>query len=386
MAVNRKLISPADTKTPRSVYVHVPFCLRRCGYCNFTLVAGRDDLIDGYLQAIEREMRTLDQPHEVDTIFYGGGTPTHLPTPQLEKLLQLTTERFPTAADYEWSVEANPADLSEEKLDLLAAAGVNRISLGVQSFRDAKLQLLERDHRGADALNAAQRVRPKFAQLAIDLIFAAPGESVAQWRDDVRQAIELGADHVSTYGLTFEKGTTFWNRLLHDDLQEVDEETQRDQYLSGIEMLTAAGLQHYEVSNFARPNRRCAHNENYWLGGGYFAFGPGAARYVAQRRETNHRSTTRYIQRMLAGESPVAEWEELTPEETARERLIFGLRRLEGIDPADFAAATGFTIDQLASETLERLQHNGAIERTEDRLRLTSAGLLVSDSIWPDLL
>lgn len=386
MAVTRKLISPAEAQTPRSVYVHVPFCLRRCGYCNFTLVAGRDDLIEGYLEAIEREMRQLDAPHEVDTIFYGGGTPTHLPTPQLRRLLQLTIERFPPAAGCEWSVEANPADLSDEKLDLLAEFGVQRISLGVQSFRDGKLQILERDHRANDAIDAARRVRAKFPRLAIDLIFATPGETVEMWRDEVRHAIEMGADHVSTYGLTFEKGTTFWNRLLHDDLQEVDEETQRDQYLSGIEILAAAGFEHYEVSNFALPDCRCAHNENYWLGGGYYAFGPGAARYVGGRRETNHRSTSRYIQLMLGGKSPVAESEELTPEETARERLIFGMRRLEGIDPADFAAATGFTIDQLAGETMNKLASNGLIERTVDRIRLTRAGLLVSDSIWPELL
>ncbi|TWT38389.1 radical SAM family heme chaperone HemW [Blastopirellula retiformator] len=384
--MTRKLISPAAAQTPHSVYVHVPFCLRRCGYCNFTLVAGRDDLIGDYLAAIEREMETVAAPHQVDTIFYGGGTPTHLPTPHLEQLLKLTIDRFPPAEGYEWSVEANPADLSDEKLDLLAQYGVNRISLGVQSFRDAKLELLERDHRAADAIDAAQRVRAKFDRLAIDLIFAAPGETVDMWRDDVRQAIDLGADHLSTYGLTFEKGTTFWNRLLHDDLEEVDEEVQREQYLAGIEMASAAGFEHYEVSNFARPDCRCAHNENYWLGGGYYAFGPGAARYVGGRRETNHRSTTRYIQKMLSGESAVAEAEELTPEELARERLIFGMRRLEGIDPTDFAAATGFEVDQLAAQPMHDLESHGLIERISERIRLTRAGLLVSDSIWPELL
>src|SRR6185436_3077031 len=154
-------------------------------------------------------------------------------------------------------------------------------------------------------------------------------------------------DHLSTYGLTFEKGTAFWSRLSHGQLARIDEDLERQMYELAIDKLTAAGYEHYEVSNFAIARHRCRHNENYWLGDAYFAAGPGASRYVAGRRETNHKSTTTYISRVLSGQSPVAESEQLGPEDSARERLVFALRRLEGLDLAAFAASTGFTIDDL---------------------------------------
>jgi oxygen-independent coproporphyrinogen-3 oxidase len=372
---------------PRAAYIHVPFCRHRCGYCNFTVIAGRDDLAGDYLDALGIELAALGQSHDVDTIFLGGGTPTHLNAAQLQRLLMLVQQWFPLAAGGEWNVEANPRDaLDVEKLALLRGAGVTRISLGAQSFDTNKLQTLERDHDAVIIRAAVANARALVFDVSLDLIFGTPGEKLAGWRDDLQQALALAPDHVSTYGLTFEKGTTFWGRLSRGELAQADEETEREMYLLAIDTLTAAGFEHYEVSNFARPGHRGRHNETYWLGHEYFAAGPGAARYVAGRREMNHRSTTTWMQRLRAGESPVSESEPISAEERARERLVFGLRRLEGIDLAQFAKEQGVTADSLAGDAIGRFVEQGLLQLENNRLRLTRAGLLVSDAIWPFFL
>lgn len=374
---------------PKSAYLHVPFCRHRCGYCNFAVVAGRSDLIADYLRAIEIELGWLKEPRPVETLYFGGGTPTQLPMAELDQLLQLAKQWFPRSSEssqFEWTVEANPADLPDEAIRLLAKRGVTRISLGAQSFHDEKLSKLERDHTAEDIGHTVASAHDAGLEVSIDLIFAAPGETLAEWESDLEQAIALGTGHVSTYGLTYEQGTTFWSRRLKAELSELDEELQRDMYLIAIERLTAAGFEHYEVSNFGKNGQHSQHNEAYWAGNEYFAVGPGAARYVEGARETNHRSTTTYLKRVLAGESPVAEREELTDEERAHERLVFGLRRLEGIDVEAFAKKTGYEVDALAGESISRFVEQKMLKREGNRLMLTREGLLVSDAIWPELL
>jgi len=372
--------------SPRAAYIHVPFCRHRCGYCNFTLVAGRDDLVGAYLDALSLELRELSQPRDVDTLFFGGGTPTHLAEDELRRLMEIGREWFPLASGGEWSVEANPIDLESRKSQMLKEAGVTRVSLGVQSFHAWKLKALERDHDAAMIIAAMGFARGFAPSVSLDLIFGVPGEALADWQRDLETAIELAPDHVSTYGLTFEKGTAFWSRLSHGELARVEEEIERQMYEMAIDMLTAAGFEHYEVSNFARPGHRCRHNENYWRGGQYFAAGPGAARFINGLRETNHRSTTTYIRRILAGESAVAESEQLATEDAARERLVFALRRLEGIDVEQFAVESGFSVVELAADALPRLLDLGLMEIAAGRLKLTRRGLLVSDAIWPEFL
>lgn len=381
---------------PRAAYIHVPFCRHRCGYCNFTLVAGRDDLIDAYLQALARELALASGPHEVETLFFGGGTPTHLPAKQLARLFDIVRRTFPVAAGGELSVEANPIDLDDSRCRELATAGITRISLGAQSFEPKLLAVLERDHGPEEVTVAYHQARRLAKSVSLDLIFGIPGQSLADWRRDLALALALAPDHLSTYGLTYEKGTSFWTRLGRGELAQADQDVERAMYESAIDTLTAAGYEHYEVSNFARPGHRCRHNETYWTGQPYFAAGPGAARFIAGRRETNHRSITTYIARVLAGSSPVAESEQLDPEDAARERLVFGLRRLVGIDLDRFDAETGFSAQQLGGEALARFLDQGLLEidrppemgnvASAGHLRLTRHGLLVSDSLWPEFL
>lgn len=370
----------------RAVYLHVPFCRHRCGYCNFTLIAGRDELIPRYLTCLQREMESLRQTTEVDTIFIGGGTPTHLPPHHLRQLLEFTQERFPLAIGGEFSVEANPIDITPEKVDLLADAGVTRLSLGAQSFSADKLAMLERDHDAEIIRQAVQTASGRMEQVSLDLIFAAPGEALSGWRDDLQAAIDLKPDHISTYGLTIERGTRFYARSLKDLLETVPEEAEELMYQTAIDTLATAGFEHYETSNFAQPGARCRHNEGYWRQRPYFAFGPGASRFLGGERSTNHRSTLQWMKRIEAGVSPIADRECLAPEPAARERLVFGLRMMNGIDLNDFEAATQFSVDDLAGDEIAQLIEHGLLERQAGRLRLTRRGLMVSDGIWPHLL
>lgn len=377
--------STAQRTAPRACYIHVPFCRHRCGYCNFTLIAGRDDLIAAYLEAIKEEIFLQDRVHEIDSLFLGGGTPTHLSAAQLSELLLTIRSRFSLADGGEFSVEANPADVEPSLVQVLADNGATRISLGAQSFERRKLKLLERDHSARDIARAVQMLRNRFRSISLDLIFSVPGESANTWLTDLDHAVRLAPQHISTYGLTFEKGTSFWSKMSKGTLSEIDEELQREMYLAAIDRLRAAGFQHYEVSNFAQPGHACRHNEVYWKGEPFFGFGPGAARFVDGVREVNHGSTTTYIKRLLDGQSPVAHRERLGPEAAARERLVFALRRLDGVNRSWFYEKTGCQIEQLVGDSLSKLVQLKLIDDDGMQIKLTRQGLLLSDSVSVEL-
>lgn len=395
-----------------SAYVHVPFCRHRCGYCNFTLVAGRDDLIDDYLNCLELELsRRLSAPWPVQTLFLGGGTPTHLSSSQLQRLLKLLGNWLPMQAGCEFSVEANPLDCTESCLANLRSAGVNRLSLGGQSFSDDKLRTLERDHCGSQLMAALDLAKDYFQNLSLDMIFAVPGESLDQWQEDLRYALGSPIAHLSTYGLTIERGANFFGRTLRGSLAELDSEAQLSMYRLAIEQLTLAGWQHYEVSNFSKPDYACRHNQVYWQGKYWWGFGPGAASFLptsmatdvlpqndtpascqAQSihtqsvRMTNHRSTTQYLRRLQQGDSPVGEIELIDRQQAVRERLVFGLRQRAGIDLSELDQLYGSNARQLFEPYLSRNIDLGFFELSGTQLRLTESGLVISDGLWPDLL
>lgn len=375
-----------DFPEPRAAYIHVPFCVHRCGYCDFTLVANRDDLIGDYLAALEIELQSLEQPREVDTVFLGGGTPTQLDPNELEQLLDLIGRWFPIAEDGEFSTEANPDGLSREKVDVLAEGGVNRVSLGVQSFDHAVLRVLERRHASDDIAAAVDRVRQRIDNVSLDLIFGVPGQSLESWNETLVATIALHPNHISTYGLTFEKGTAFWSRRERGDLIETHPEIEREMYRKTMELLPESGYEQYELSNFARTGYRCRHNETYWAAEPYFAFGPGAARYLNGRRETNHRSVFGWLKRIQSGQSPVADVEEMTDEERAREAIVVGLRRTDGISRQHLFARFGLTPEQLARRELARHQELGNLEDDGDNIRLTPEGRFFADSVVMDFL
>lgn len=383
--VRRTEAPPGGWAAPTAAYLHVPFCRHRCGYCNFSVVAGRDELAERYLAAIDRELSQLDRP-PVDTVFIGGGTPTHLAPGRLERLLQSVRQRLDLSPAAEWSVEANPEDITDEKLQLLQRYGVNRVSLGVQSFQADKLRVLERGHSGRSATAAIEQTAARIPNISIDLIFAAPEETVAVWQDDLSRALSLPIRHLSTYALTFEKGTSFWSRQRRGELAQAGESVELEMYELARRMTASAGMPQYEVSSFAVPGSQCRHNLAYWQGRGWYAAGPGAARFVGGRREVNHRSTTTYLRRIEAGESPVAESEPIGLEEYARERAAFGIRMLAGIDLQQLRRETGVDIRRLCAAGIDRSLKMDLLVETGSRLRLTDRGVRFADTVASDLL
>ena len=378
MSVDRP---PPIATVPRAAYLHVPFCLHRCGYCDFTVLAGRDDLSTAYLDAIERELAALEHPREVDTLFIGGGTPTHLTAPELDRLCGTLARWLPLAEGGEWSVEANPHDLPNEKLDALAAAGVNRISLGVQSFDPAVLETLERSHSPEQAADAAARCRERFASVSVDLIFGVPRQTVESWTRTLDAAIATDVPHVSAYGLTFEKGTAFWTRRLRGTLAEPCEEAARAMQSEAMRRLPSAGLVQYEISNFARPGHRCRHNETYWRAEPFLGFGPGAASLIDGVRRLNHRSATTYLRRVLAGESPEMETEPLDRETLARELIMLRLRTVEGLSLARFEQVANQSLDAFAPGVADAMADRDWLIRSDDFVRLSDEGRFVADEV-----
>ena len=378
--IHSQTFTPSPGKS-RSLYLHIPFCRNRCGYCNFTLVAGRDDLIQRYLAAITTEISWLQDRHTVSTVFLGGGTPSHLTPDQIQQLGSAIRSRFDIEGDCEFTAECNPNDLDASKAAALAELGVNRISLGVQSFDPQKLSTLERTHSRSD-IETAMKVAREFARsVSVDLIFGAHGETAEQWTRDLESAIKLAPDHISTYELTYEKGTAFWSRLNRGELASAAEDLRCEMYETAIKMLGGAELEHYEVSSFARAGHRCRHNQSYWNGNDYFAFGPGASRFVDGVRETNHRSTTTYIKRIEANRSPIDQQQKLSPRQIAFDNLVFGLRQRDGIRLDDFEESTGFNALDLMGPNQKLLQQHGLIEIDSTVCRLTHSGLLVADAI-----
>jgi oxygen-independent coproporphyrinogen-3 oxidase len=374
-------------REPRTAYVHIPFCAHQCGYCDFAVAAGQDHLVELYLDALDIELQTLDRPRPVETIFIGGGTPTHIAAEQLARLLSSLRSRFPFAGTHpEFSIESTPDSLTREKVAVLAEFGVNRVSIGVQSFHGGTLEALDRRHGVEQIATALSLVRERIPSVSLDLIFGAPGQSPADWERDLDSALALEPDHLSTYGLTFEKGTPLWKDRERGRIRPVSETDELTMYELAIDRLTATGFEHYEISNFARPGSRCRHNERYWANDAYHGVGVGAARYVDGTRSLNIRDTRLYIRTVLAGESPAFQSERLAPREEAFETLAIQLRRSDGIDRNGFRERTGFDLDLLISAALPELVRNDLLVDEGGRVRLTRRGKCLADGIVECLL
>ena len=371
---------------PRHAYVHVPFCRHRCGYCDFTLVAGRDDLVDRYFAALDRELDRVDDPLRLDTLYLGGGTPSHLGPDGLRRLFTLLSSRLVMLPGCEVTVEANPLDVTPELLAACADLGVNRVSLGGQSLAADTLRALDRDHEPDDVRRAATALLEAGVTVSLDLMTAAPGQSLDAVESDLAAAVALGVQHVSVYCLTWEKGTAFDAARRRGVLLPVEEGLERAMFERAIDRLEAAGYEHYEVSNFARSGGRCRHNEAYWDCRPWEAFGPGAARFDGRIRTTNHRSTTTWMARVLSGGDATGDRDVMDDEAAARERMVVGLRRRDGIDRGGFAAASGRELDPLAGPQIARWVAQGLAIDDGSRVRLTRAGLLVSDALWAEVL
>lgn len=371
---------------PRAAYVHVPFCVHHCGYCDFAIAVGKDVLIDDYLDAIRLELSTLGKPQMIDTLFLGGGTPTYLSPDQLDRLLQDINHWLPLAENHEFSIEVNPDTLTTEKVEVLTRHGVNRVSLGVQSFQEPLLQTLERAHHPEHVYASVEMLRGQIPRLSIDLIFGIPGQSESDWERDLTSAIELGVEHISTYGLTYEKGTPLWKQRQRDQLLPLSEDQELQLYAQTMDYLTLHSFEQYEISSFACEGERCRHNQVYWANHAYFGFGMGAARYINGCRELNTRNLETYLDRMSIGQSPVFQSETLKDEDRARETMAIQLRRIEGIHREAYYDQTGFNLDELSGSQIAQQVGRGLIVDDGESVRLSRQGRYVADAVIERLL
>lgn len=347
---------------PFGIYVHVPFCAARCGYCDFNTYTA-PALRAGFVEAVLAELRAAPL-RPAGTVFFGGGTPTVLPPADLGRILA-AIELQPGA---EVTVEANPESVDSATLAALRGAGFTRASVGMQSGADHVLAVLDRAHTPGRAVAAALQAREAgFEHVSIDLIFGAPGESDDDWRRTLEAALSAGPDHVSTYALTIEPGTRMHAQVRRGELPAPDEDAQARRYAIADEMLSAAGFDWYEISSWATsPEARCHHNLGYWAGDDWYGAGPGAHSHIAGERWWNVLHPTRWAQAVHAGESPVASSETLTPEARRLERLMLAIRSPEGIAIAELPP-------HAVSERLLR--------RRGDRAVLTLEGRLVADAV-----
>jgi len=371
---------------PSAAYVHIPFCRHRCGYCNFSLLANRADLYERFLSALEIELSELRTPRAVETIFLGGGTPSILPAAQLARLMKMLRTWLPLTSTGEWSMETNPLDVTHEFCQQIKSLGVNRLSVGGQSFQADKLKTLERDHTPSQLIESVKIARQYFESVSLDLIFAAPNETLEGWQSDLSTAIDLELQHISTYGLTFEKGARFWAMKQRNEISSVTEELELELYQAAIDSLTQKGYEHYEVSNFAKPGFACRHNQNYWQGKQWWAFGPSAARYIASNRSVNHRGTIEYIRRIEQNRSPIDEFEPLSNDQKTREQFVFGMRQLSGIDWQVLKKEADSSTIHAIEEAMERHVLAGWMIRDGQNVRLSREGLFISDSLWSEYL
>ena len=382
------IVSNPPWVVPRAAYLHIPFCAHKCGYCDFASVAGHDDLADAYLAALESEIsRTLVEKAAVDTIFVGGGTPTRLTAIQLERFCGMVHRYFQLLPGFEWTIEANPGTLDETKLQVLIDHGINRVSLGAQSFDVKALKALERNHNPADVFRCVEMLQKAGMAWSLDLIFAAPGTHLQSWENDLRTVIDLNPKHLSCYGLIYEKGTALWKQLQAGLVTPVDDEIEAEMYEQTIATLAAAGLEQYEISNYAAPGYECRHNLVYWANDAYYGFGLGAARYIHGLRATNIRDLPAYIRRIAENQDVTGPSERLSAEERARETATLMIRRVKlGINRADFHWRTDFSIDSLAGEAINRHMAGGLLLDDSNCIKLTPRGVMLGDVVAADFL
>ncbi len=360
----------------RHLYVHIPFCKHRCGYCDFNAYAGMDGLMPDYVDALEKELIFARERYpfqQLDTVYFGGGTPSLLPAALAAQLLNFIRANFNVAPDAEVTLEANPASTDESKVAAWLEGGVNRLSLGVQGFDPRALAVLERKTDAAQATHAFRLARELgLANISIDLIYAVPYQSLATWLDTLRRAIALGPDHVSTYCLSFEEGTLLYRRRAEGKLPEVETDLQWDQLDAACTELEAAGYHRYEVSNWARGGGfESRHNQAYWRCRPVYGAGAGAHSYATDGasawRWWNIARPREYI---AAAPAPKADGEELDARKAAAESLMLGLRTVEGM-----TAPAGFDSE------LNRLQRQGLVRRVDGRIVPTRRGLDLHNQI-----
>ena len=367
-------------KKPTSAYVHIPFCTQICYYCDFSKVFIKNQPVDSYLEHLLQEFHSYDI-QKLRTLYIGGGTPTALSAPQLEVLLDGLTKNLDLSVLEELTIEANPGDLDEDKIAVLKNSAVNRVSLGVQNFDDKMLKKIGRSHLEKDIYENIDRLKlAGFDNISIDLIYALPGQTMDQVKDNVAKAIALDIPHMSLYSLILENHTVFMNRMRRGKLPLPKEEVEAEMFEYIIAELELAGFEHYEISNFSKPGFESRHNLMYWDNAEYYGIGAGASGYVNGVRYKNHGPIRHYLKAVEEGNARINE-ELLSLREQMEEEMFLGLRKKTGVSKARFEEKFGTSFENLYGQVVRDLCHQGLLQVEGQQIRMTKKGLFLGDTV-----
>ena len=382
--------------TPLGLYIHIPFCVRKCHYCDFAAGPAPAAIREQYVETLVEQIRRSPwRGSPARTVFFGGGTPSELKTPELQRITEALRESFrmvptepPALPECEWTIECNPGTVTEISLAEMRELGFNRVSLGVQTFHDAHLRALGRIHNAQQAREAyAAARRAGFRRLSVDLIFCLPGQTLAEWQSDVEEALALQPEHLSLYNLTIESETEFGRRHRQGLLSLPDEDLSADMYEWVIDRLVGDGFELYEISNFAKPGEACRHNQIYWRHEPFLGFGLGAASYWEGRRWTSTRSMQRYLATALEPHGPETSVDEqLSPREACGEAIFLGLRTQDGADLPAICARYGQEEETEFGAAVRQLVADELLTRVGPQIRLTRRGLLLANRVCAEFL
>lgn len=374
------------------LYIHVPFCIRKCLYCDFISYPLDSGAVEAYLNALKREIRLYgagltDEERKVSSLFVGGGTPTCLPADGLKGVLREVRSFFNLLPECEIAVEANPGTIAPGGLAELVKAGVNRLSIGVQAFQDHLLAVLGRIHSAAEAVEAVCLAREAgIDNLNLDFIFGIPGQTMEDWRETLAMAVGLAPEHIAVYGLQLEEGTPLERAVAREEVKACSEELELSMYLAPIDALSDSGYVHYEISNFARPGRQSVHNLGYWLNRPYLGLGPAAHSYFRGERFSNVPSIERYSEKLSRGKYPVETRETVSVETAMSETMFLGLRLIEGVNLSSFHHRFGRQVEEVYRDEIPRLLKAGLVELAGGYLRLTRKGLPVANRVFREFV
>ena len=382
--------------TPAGVYLHIPFCRSRCSYCDFATGMYEGGLAERYVRALVREIETwedVESPQAVDTIYFGGGTPSLLAPAQIEQILKAVHLRFDVLDGAEITLEMNPGDggvsavAKQETLREFYRLGINRVSFGAQTFDDRELKQLGRTHTAAEILSTFHALRAAgYANINFDLIAGLPGQTLTGWQRNLAAALKLAPEHLSLYLLDVHEGTPLADQIMRGMRPQPDDDLTAEMYRLMIDQVTAAGYEHYEISNFCRPGFESRHNTKYWTGAAYYGFGCSAHSYDgARRRWSNERDAAKYSQAIEDNQTSICERIELKEEDARSESIFLGLRLMRGLDLESYRSRFGFNLKDEYASDLARLRDAGLVEIDREVLKLTKRGALLSNEVFAAL-
>lgn len=373
----------------KSAYIHIPFCHHICHYCDFNKVFMKGQPVDDYLNALAKEMELTVQGDQdiLDTIFVGGGTPTALDERQLGKLVQSIQGQLNFNSETEYTFEANPGDLSKEKLAILKDAGVNRLSFGVQTFNDELLKKIGRSHRAKDVFESIENAKSAgFENISIDLIYSLPGQTKQDFIESIQTAFSLGLVHYSGYSLIIEPKTVFYNLMQKGKLPMPGEDAEAEMYETLMDLMEKNGLHQYEISNFALPGYESRHNLTYWNNEEYYGFGAGAHSYVKGMRQSNYGPLKKFMEPISRDELPIMDAHKVTLEEQMEEEMFLGLRKTKGVSVRRFEEKFGRNPMQIFSSQLNDWEKKGLLKTDNDTISLTRQGRLLGNEVFQSFI